>query len=100
MRSRDLVILHSSLDRSIHIECKMRFPEDVTVLTGIKNWHQPDSQLTGAPTLPTVNASVLAKIIEWKMVVEEISARQESILTIGVVERRFLRRAPVDVANR
>ena len=59
-----------------YIECKMRFPEDVTALTGIKNWHQPDSQLTGAPTLPTVNASVLVKIIEWKRAAEEIAGKK------------------------
>ena len=46
----------------------MRFPEDVTALTKIKNWHQPESELKGAPTLPEVNMAVQKKIIEWKKV--------------------------------
>ena len=51
-----------------YIECKMWFPDDVTQLTGIKNWFHPDSQLKGAPTLPTVNKTIITKIIEWKQV--------------------------------
>ena len=56
-----------------YVDCKMRFPEDVTALTGIKNWHHPESQLKDQPTLPNVNASVLSKIIEWKKTAEEIT---------------------------
>ena len=55
-------------DYSTKVLCKMRFPEDVTALTKIKNWHQPESELKGAPTLPEVNMAVQKKIIEWKKV--------------------------------
>ena len=41
-----------------YVECKMRFPADVTTLTGIKNWHQEGSRLRGAPTLSVVNKRV------------------------------------------
>ena len=53
-----------------YVDCKMRFPEDVTALTGIKIWHHEDSALRGAPTLREVNDAVRAKIIEWKRLVE------------------------------
>ena len=54
-----------------YVDCKMRFPEDITALTGIKVWHREDSVLRGAPTLREVNDEVRAKIIEWKRLVEK-----------------------------
>ena len=53
---------------SSKVLCKMRFPEDITVLTKIKNWYHPDSELKGAPALPEVNMQVLKKIIAWRKV--------------------------------
>ena len=59
-----------------YVMCKMRFPEDVTALTGIKNWYHPESQLKGAPTLPEVNCTVQKKIIEWKKKADTIMKRK------------------------
>ena len=53
-----------------YVQCKMRFPEDITKLTKIKNYHHPDSPLRDAPPLPEVNMQVKRKIIEWKQIVE------------------------------
>ena len=53
---------------SSYVECKMRFPHDVTVLTKIKHWFHEDSPLRGAPTLAQVNAEVQEKIEGWRKV--------------------------------
>ena len=55
---------------SSYVECKMRFPHDVTVLTGIKHWFHEDSPLRGAPTLAEVNAQVQSKMVEWRKTVQ------------------------------
>ena len=54
---------------SDYVLCKMRFPKDVTTLTGIKHWHHEDSQLRGAPTLREVNHKMHKKIIEWRQII-------------------------------
>ena len=56
---------------SSYVDCKMRFPEDITALTNIETWHHETSVLRNAPTLPEVNAVVRGKIIEWKRLVEK-----------------------------
>ena len=48
------------------VTAKMRFPADVTRLTGIRHWYHKDSQLKGAPTLSEVNNEVQSKICEWR----------------------------------
>ena len=58
--------LHLLGSYSSFVIAKMRFPEDVTRLTGIRHWHHEDSQLRGAPTLSEVNDQVQAKISEWR----------------------------------
>ena len=53
---------------SSFVIAKMRFPQDVTRLTGIRHWFHDDSQLKGAPTLSEVNDAVQNKISEWRKV--------------------------------
>ena len=63
-------------DYSSYLACdNMRFPEDITALTGIKNVFHEGSQLKDQPTLPVVNELVLKKIVEWKKVTTHARAQ-------------------------
>ena len=61
---------------SSYVDCKMRFPEDITELTKIEIWDRETSVLRNAPTLPEVNAAVKEKIIAWKRLVEKEHGRR------------------------
>ena len=49
--------------------CKMKFPEDAEVKTGIKRYSRPGSQMRGAPTLSEVNKKMYQKIVGWRKVI-------------------------------
>lgn len=66
-----------------YVLCKMRFPRDVTTLTGIKHWYHEDSQLRGAPTLREVNDNIKKKIVEWRQSIQSTHKRKIYVQLVG-----------------